>query len=340
VSKDATFEELRATGRDVRLTLKHLHRMLRGSSVFWPPQEFDKRAEALEREDRFPANEFHNRMDHAIYGAQPLGVTVTAKQLRKITPADVNRWIDRVRRPNNGALVLVGDLEPEQVFEAAAAELGGWGADGRPGAPPDDPRPVDRLPAGDDSLLIQDLPGSKQVGLRLECLLPKASPDNYAAEMVFADSMKRSLLASFREEIGASYGVSGGVVVLPGGSAVLDIGADVDYAMLVPVLRQVRHALALAGAVPGADRLESTRRGTAARFGIEGATSGRLALRVLKMWTLRWPIETIDALPERARSVSLADVTDIAEHCRANSVVGLLGDESRLHTAWSASGAN
>jgi zinc protease len=340
VSKDATVEQLRATGRDVGLTLKHLHRMLRGFSVFWPPREFDKRVEALEREDRFAANEFRNRMDHAMYGTQPLGVTVTAKQMRKIAPVDVNRWNDKVRRPDNGVLVVVGDLEPEQVFAAAAAELGGWGAGARPVAPPDDPRVTDRLPAADDGLLIQDRPGSKQVGLRIACLLPKASPDNYAAEWVFADSMKRALLGSFREEIGASYSVSGGVDVLPGGSAVLDIGADVDYGLLVPVLRQLRRVLAPAGPVPGGDKLESTRRGTAWRFGIEGATSGLLATRILKMWTLRWPIETIDKLPAQARAASLADVTGIAEHCRASSVVGLLGDESRLRASWSASGAD
>jgi len=339
-SQDASFEELHATGRDVRLTLKHLHRMLRGFSLFWPPREFDKRVEAFEREDRFPANEFHNRMDHAIYGTQPLGVTVTAKQMRKIAPADVNRWIDRVRRPSNAVLVLVGDLDPAEAFDAATAELGAWGGGARAGAPPEDPRAIDRLPSEDDGLLIQDRPAAKQVRLQLKCVLPRATPDNYAAEAVFADSMKRSLLASFREEIGASYAVIGGVEVLPGGSAVLDIGADVDYGMLVPVLRQLRRVLAPAGDLPGADRLESTRRGTAARFGTEAATSGLLAMRILKMWTLRWPIETLDALPARARAATLADVTDVAERCRASSVVGLLGDAARLRAAWSESGGN
>jgi zinc protease len=337
VDLDATFDELHATGTDVRPTLRHLHRMLRGFSMFWPPKEFDKRVEVFEREDHAPQVAFNHLMDHAVYGAQPLGTIVTAKQIRKITPADVTRWVHRLRRPSNAALVLVGDLDPEEAFEAAAAELGSWGADAATVAPLDDPRPEDRLPAGADAVVIQDRPGSKQVGVRVMCVLPNATADNYAAQVVFADSLKRALLLQWREEIGASYAVVGGIDVLPGGNSVLDLAADVDQAKLVPVLRHLRRVLAPESSAPGAERLASTRIGTAARFRTDSTTSGALARRILNMWTLRWPIETLDKLPAQARATSADTVTAIAEHCRANSVVGLLGDETRLHAAWSES---
>jgi len=338
VDLDSTHDELHATGTDVQLTLKHLHRMLRGFSMFWPPQEFDKRVDAMEREDHAPEEIFHQRIDHEIYGAQPLGTTVTARQIRKITPADVNRWVHRLRRPSNAVLVLVGDFDPQIAFHAAAAELGAWGAGADTVAPPDDPPAPDRLAAPGAGLVIADRPGGKQVAVRLTCLLPKATPDSYAAEIVFADTMKRSLLAAWRDELGASYSVGGGVDVLPGGSAVLDLGGDVDHALLVPALRRLRHMLAPSAPLPGGEKLASTREGTADRFRMEQATSGLLALRILKMWTLRWPIETLDRLPAQARGASPAAVTDIAEHCRANTVIGLLGDEARLRAAWAESG--
>ena len=63
---------MHATGTDVAATLKHLHRMLRGFSMFWPPKEFDKRVEVFERDDRAVDNTFHRRMEHAIYGDEPL----------------------------------------------------------------------------------------------------------------------------------------------------------------------------------------------------------------------------------------------------------------------------
>ena len=83
VGVDATFDELHATGSDVAGTVKHLSRMLRGFSMFWPPKEFDKRVEVFERNDRAIDVTFNRRMEHAVYGEQPLGTRVTAKQIQK-----------------------------------------------------------------------------------------------------------------------------------------------------------------------------------------------------------------------------------------------------------------
>ena len=78
-------------------------------------------------------------MDHAIYGTQPLG-TIGDGEADAQDHARRRQPLDRQGcGADNGVLVVVGDLDPAQAFDAAAAELGGWGA-ARPVAPPDDPR--------------------------------------------------------------------------------------------------------------------------------------------------------------------------------------------------------
>ena len=171
------------------------------------------------------------------------------------------------------------------------------------------------------------------------CVLPRATPDNFAAANVFGDGLKRALRESWREQLGASYDVRGGVETLPGGTAVLDLAADVDHALLAPALRELRRLLVPSTPLPAEGELESARRGTANRFRIESATSGLMAMDILEMWMQRWPIETLDKLPGQARAVGAADLTRIADHCRANVVIGMLGDENKLRAAWAQSEA-
>jgi hypothetical protein len=54
------------------------------------------------------------------------------------------------------------------------------------------------------------------------------------------------------------------------------------------------------------------------------------------MWVGGWPLDSIDLFPAQVRDTSEQQIAEVAQHCRQNWVVGLLGDERRLREAWSA----
>jgi hypothetical protein len=69
-------------------------------------------------------------------------------------------------------------------------------------------------------------------------------------------------------------------------------------------------------------------------LGVE--TSAQAALRALLVWRLDWPMEAAARYPERLLGVRRDQVVRIAEHCRANWVLSVLGDERSVRAAWAA----
>jgi hypothetical protein len=70
------------------------------------------------------------------------------------------------------------------------------------------------------------------------------------------------------------------------------------------------------------------------RYQLDGATSGGWASYLLGNWSRRWPLDLHDRIPAAIAGVPPEEVDRVADHCRANGVVGLLGNESRLRRAW------
>ncbi len=51
-------------------------------------------------------------------------------------------------------------------------------------------------------------------------------------------------------------------------------------------------------------------------------------------WPLDWPLDAVARYPERLLAVRRDQVLRIADHCRANWVVSVLGDEPKVRAAW------
>jgi zinc protease len=274
-------------------------------------------------------------MASATFGAQPMGTHPTARELQRIRPGEVLKWVNKIRRPGNAALVIVGNIEPHAALAAARAELEGWAAGASSGLI-EDPAPSESIaPTEPGRLLIEHRQGSQQATAQVRCLLPRATANNFPARVLYADILKKLLFDELRERLGGSYGVTGGVEVIPGGTDLLELSTDVDYPALPTVLRHMRRLLG--GPAPSNDISEETRRGSANRFHLRAVTTPAMAGRLFDMWNLGWPIDTLDRLPEAALTVTPAELAAVADNCRDNWLIGLLGDEPRLRAAWTAS---
>jgi AcrR family transcriptional regulator len=150
--------------------------------------------------------------------------------------------------------------------------------------------------------------------------------------------VQRRLLEDLREGIAAAYHVASQVSDLPGGTAVMDVSADVGYSQLSQALRLLRAqltgpdaTLAKAAAFKRAQRVARNLR-------LDAWTTPGLAAAIFDAWVRGWQVEMLDRLPAKALASEGATAEEIARHCRENWVLGLLGDQRRTRAAWEESG--
>jgi zinc protease len=326
VGEDSTLEVLRSTGSDVGATLDHLARLL-GFSTFWPPKQFTRRLEVFERKEQAPLPQFERALARATFGAHPLGFRPTAREIQKITPSEVLRWISRVRRPGNAAVVVVGDFDPKRALEAAEAKLGTWGATVAPAQRLDPLLPLEQAAdagGGAARLVMHDRPGAQQAYVRVRCLLPLVTPDHAATPLIFAQVVERVLRARLREEMGASYHVTTDVGFFAGGTTVFDLRADVRYDQLARALASIRAVIGPEGRGSfGQETFDRARWSVARPLNLDTRS---LAETVFDDWNLGWPLDTFDRLPAEVRATRPDEVGAIADHCAQNVVIGVLGD--------------
>lgn len=332
VSAGGTSDVLRSTGKDVRLTLRHLRRML-GFSTFWPPRKYTELLGVLKQEDLAPAAMLDRRMATALFGGHPAGNQATAEDMQKIAPIQVLRWVDRVRHPHNGVVIIVGDIEPKDALDAATDELGHWASEAGPRPAVDSPPPLDESASGEAGrVLVQDRPAAQEASVHLRCLLPPSTTENVGARLIFANRFERNMRRELRETIAGSYSVHGRESVFPGGTTVFYFSADIVYSQLTESLRRLRAALA------GRDteslvRIQNEKPELLFQH-VDSTYS--MAEFFFNQWNLGWSLDGLDRWSAQVRDTSQQQIAEVAQHCRQNWVVGLLGDERRLREAWSA----
>jgi len=183
-------------------------------------------------------------------------------------------------------------------------------------------------------LVVQDRHGSDDAVMTFKCALPQVDSEASGTAWVFAEAVRGMFRSELRERAAASYDVFGNTELLRGGTAVFTLRADVDQAHLSRAVSALRRFVEQpARTVLGAEELAQGRAAAARQFNFSFGTTGELAARIASTWNLGWPLETLDRYPERLQRVEPGEVTRFAEHCQANWVLGLLGDEARIRAA-------
>jgi zinc protease len=335
----STFDVVRSTGTDVRVTLQQLRRAL-DYSLFWPPRHFAERLDVMKQADQLPAAVLERSMRRALLGQLASGLVFTSQDMRKIAPRDVQHWVDLVRRPDQAALVIVGNVDTDDALAVARAEFGAWGRKAASARDIEDLSVVEEVALGQRGrLFLQDRPGSQQASLHFACLLPAQTSENIADEKVFSSVVQKRLLEDLREGMAAAYHVTSQVSDLPGGTAVMDVSADVGYSQLSQALRLLRVQLTRPdGALAKAALFKRAQRSVARNLRLDAWTTSGLAAAIFDAWVRGWQVETLDQLPAKALASEATTVEEIARHCRENWVLGLLGDQQRTRAAWEESG--
>ncbi|WP_308815254.1 pitrilysin family protein [Sphingomonas sp. GV3] len=149
--------------------------------------------------------------DRATFGASPYGApgNGTPASLKAMTRADVTAAYARTWRPDQAALILVGDVTPARAKALAEAQLGNWRVAGRATPLPAAPA----LPA--PRVVAVDMPGAGQAGVVVERpAIARNDPRFYplaVANTVLGGGFSSRINQEVRIKRGLAYGASSGV---------------------------------------------------------------------------------------------------------------------------------
>ena len=209
--------------------------------VVWPNPRFDRWADAAARVEATADDRAAHAFRTALLGDHAYQLRPPTDVIRKLTRAEAASWLARVRRPANGALVIVGDIDQEAAVRDADRALRGWKGDASSPPPPPAPPALPASPAPAPNVVHIDDPYRTSVALRFGCVLPAVrSPRDHLVHELLATAMENMLTQRLRGESSAGQAPHVGAVWLRGGSAWLEGTVDVDSKVAPQALAIVR----------------------------------------------------------------------------------------------------
>jgi predicted Zn-dependent peptidase len=276
-----------------------------------------QRLQGVEQQAASPQFLANREFRRHLFGSHPYART--SETAASIGAMDRDRVVAFHRdhyRPNNAFLLVVGDVEAEQVFAAAAGALGGW-------ARGDVPKPAFAAPpalTGRHVYFVQR-PNSIQSSISVGNLAAKRSDprwfDMTLANTIFGGAFNSRIVRNIREDKGYTYSPSSSFVAFANAGFYkfgADVRNDVTGATLTEVFKEIDKIRAegsdgseLAGA-------KSYMRGV---FALQTATQGGLSATLNNVYVFNLPKD----YPETFRS-TIAEVTPVRVKAGANALLG------------------
>jgi zinc protease len=243
------------------------------------------------------------------YGTATMG---TADTIEAFTPEDLRAFYAAAFRPDNAALVVVGDVRPDAVLPLLENGFGSWKA-------PADPAPLPRIPDAAQrtrrEVILVDKPGAPQSQIRIGWIgVPRSTPDYFPIQVlntVLGGSFSSRLNLNLREKRGYTYG-AGSSFDMRVGAGPFSASAGVQTDKTAESLTEFFNELnAILEPVPP-DELERAKNYVALRFPSGFETTGDISRRLEEVLVYNLPADYFDKYVERIQAVTVADVQRVA----------------------------
>lgn len=263
------------------------------------------------------------------YGRPVLGHRAT---IGSLTATDAAAFHAASWRPDNCALVLIGDVTLTEAEKLAQKAFGSW--QGAAAAPPQVPAPQ---PLARGKIAIVDKPGAEQTVAVQLFAAPREKNDEYyalrLASEVLGTGTTGRLYGNLRQQKGYSYRVGSYLRALAGGMAWYADGAVQTDKTSESVVEFVREQRGLAGARPiDARELEHARLGLLRNYAAGFDTNLDVMQRIRELWSRRWPIEELTREQAGLQRATLAQVQAAANRYVVPTEASflLIGDRNRI----------
>jgi zinc protease len=243
------------------------------------------------------------------YGTPTFG---SAEAIKTFNPGDLKSFYASVYRPDNAALIAVGDLHVDRLVPMLESNFGSWKAPA--GTPASEALPPVQQPSARQIYLI-DKPGAPQSQIRVGGVgVPRSTPDYFPLQVlntILGGSFTSRLNNNLREEHGYAYGAGSGfdMRVGPGPfAAAAGVQTDKTAEALTEFFNELNGILK---PVP-ADELARAKNYVALRFPGTFETTGDMSRRLEDLIVFRLPDDYFSRYVQNIQAVTAADVQRVA----------------------------
>ena len=261
--------------------------------------------------------------DHR-YGTNAIGTTAT---LTAVTAAQLRAFHAAAYRPDNAALIVVGDVTLAAVLPMLERAFGAWSTRERATEVPLPPVP----PRAEREVTIVDMPGAEQSQIRIGAVgVPRSTPDYFALQVlntVLGGSFTSRLNQNLREEHGYAYGANSRFDMRRSAGPFM-AAAGVQTDKTAESLTEFFRELEAISEPIGADELAKAKNYLALGFPADFETLGDLAARLEELVVYDLPDNYYTEYTASIGAVTAADVQRAAAaHIRPGALaVVVVGD--------------
>ncbi len=337
-TRDASIEILEFRPSDMAPALDLLFKKATAPLQKWPTHdELDRMLAYVNADSDLASEQAAQAFYRALFGDHPLSRLVKKDDLARITRSDVDSWVGRVHNLRNAALVVVGDVRPEDVIKVATELSVKQGAPSWV-EPIPSMAPLALKPAGVEHVaaVVTPRPGAL-TDIRLGCALPPMSPQDRTTYELLRLAIQERLSTAMRFERGEGYGVNVGLETLRGGIAFLSLSTYVNANELADALATLHtHWQRWGQGGFDAGEVKVARWLFAGQRALMPSMGNAIAYRLFSDWN-----QDAAGLLSGAANAFSGDVTTVDANrlnqlfasCKANAVLGLTGHEATIRQA-------
>jgi predicted Zn-dependent peptidase len=244
------------------------------------------------------------------YGTAQAGSAAT---IRAFTVDDVRSFYSAAYRPDNAALIVVGDVSADRVVPMLETHFGGWHAQGT--SPQHATLPAAPAPTARQIYII-DKPGAPQSQIRIGAIgVPRSTPDFFPIQVmntVLGGAFSSRLNLNLREKNGYTYGASSifDMRMAPG-PFVAAAGVQTDKT--ADALKEFFNELtAISQPIP-AEELARAKHYVSLRFPSGFETTGDVSSRLEQALIYHLPDDYFATYVQRIEAVTVADAQRVAQ---------------------------
>jgi predicted Zn-dependent peptidase len=235
----------------------------------------------------------------------------TADTITAVSTADLRAQYAATFRPDNSALIVVGDITPDKAMALLETGFGGWRAQSGP-APVKQPAVE---PPAKREVYIVDKPGAPQTQIRIGTIgVPRSTADYFPLQVmntVLGGSFSSRLNMNLREKNGYTYGASSGFEMrAEAGPFAAAAGVQTDKTS--EALKEFFNELnGILQSVP-ADELARAKNYVALRFPSGFEATGDISRRLEEVLIYHLPEDYFSKYVQNIEAVTAADVQRVA----------------------------
>jgi zinc protease len=263
------------------------------------------------------------------YGTATMG---TAETIKSLTAADLLAFYKATFRPDNAALLVVGDVAADKATPLLESSFGGWKA--QASASPPVKLPAVQEPAKREVILV-DKPDAAQSQIRIGWIgVPRSTPDYYQIQVLntlLGGSFSSRLNMNLREKHGYAYG-AGSNFDMRASAGPFSASAGVQTDKTTEALKEFFVELeGIQKDVPS-DELTRGKSYVALRFPEAFETTGDISRRLEDMLVYHLPEDYFLKYVQNIQAVTAADVQRVAQKYIQPSrfIVVVVGDLKKI----------